>query len=104
MVEDTEEKKAEEPRDPWAPVKVQLTAPIDFGEGPVSELELKPMMRAFKDASIIVGPEGTKFDPYQLAIVGLKMAGHFVGATKFVDKLHPRDAVKLSEAVTGFLG
>jgi hypothetical protein len=88
------------------PMIVRLSTPIKFGDEMIEELVLKPVSRAFKDFELPMeeGAEGVKlvFQPYKCAIVGLKMSGHVVDATKLVDMLDPKDLVKLASAVFGF--
>lgn len=91
------------PRLPSSPVTIKLRQPIQFGQTMIEELTLKPNARAFKDFSLPADAKGkVDYQPYQLALVGLKLAGHMAAAPALVDKLDPKDMVELSQAVFSF--
>jgi hypothetical protein len=79
---------------------------VPFGkEQVIEELVLKPNSRAFKDYELPMREDGTVlFQPYALAVVGLKMAGHIAGAAQIVDRLCVADMMAVSHAVMGFFG
>lgn len=85
------------------PMTVRLRKPIPHGSQPIEELTLKPTSRAFKDFSLPMTAElKIDYQPYALALVGLKMAGYVVDSSKLIDRMDPKDMVELSQAVLGF--
>jgi hypothetical protein len=80
-----------------------LRKPIPFGKDTViSELRLMVSARAFKEFSLPMKEDGTiMFQPYALAVVGIKMAGQ---PAAIADKLDVRDMMELATAVMGFIG
>lgn len=88
-----------------ASVTVKLSAPVQFGKDsdPVTELVLKPTPRAFKDFSLpMTADNGVLFQPYALALVGLKLAG-IAGGPAFLDKMSISDMNEVAREVMGFL-
>jgi hypothetical protein len=84
------------------PVVVSLREPVKLGAVTVDSLTLKPSGRAFRNFSLpMTADGGILFQPYELAAVGVKMAGH---PAILVDKLHPADLIEVAQAVMGFLG
>lgn len=88
---------------PTSSATVKLSDPVQFGKDElVEELVVKPTARAFREFSLPMKEDGTiLWQPYTLATVGVKMAGH---PPAFVDKLSVRDMVALSHVVMGFFG
>jgi len=93
------------PAGPLEPLTIKLRVPIQFGKDTlIDELVMKPNARAFKDFTIPMGQDGAiSYQPYKLALVGLKMAGHIAAAPNLVDKMDPRDMNEVAQAVLGFL-
>lgn len=85
-----------------APVTLTLRAPVQFGKDsePISELVLKPSAKAFRDFALPMQGDGTiLFQPYELAKVGLRLAGQ---PAPVLDMLDPADMWELAQAVLGF--
>lgn len=82
-------------------MKLTLSQPIEFGkDNLISELDLKPTARAFKEFALPMKPDGGfLFQPYDLAVVGMKMAGH---PAALADKLSVEDMNEIAQAVIGF--
>ena len=84
--------------------EVQLTKKTGepIGE-PITELSLKPTAKAFRDFKLSMRPDGGfDFAPYDLATIGVKLAGHPVPVV--VDLLDPADMMELATVVLGFFG
>lgn len=100
------DEKAE--RKPGEAAVVSLRVPIEFGKlGPITELVIKPSGRAYRDLTIpmTVNSDGSKkidFQPYPLAVVGLKMAGHVAEAQILADRMDPKDMTEVALEVMGF--
>lgn len=86
-------------------VTITLRKPIPYGKGQsIESLELKPNARAFRDFGLPMGADKSiVFQPYPLAVVGLKLAGHHVNAAQLVDKLDSKDMHEIAMAVFGFM-
>lgn len=99
-MEPSDEKQEPEPeRKPGEPLK--LRDPVQFGSELIEELVFKPSARAFKEFSLPMDQRGKiDYQPYALAQVGIKMAGH---PAAVVDKLSVRDMNEVAQAVLGFL-
>ncbi len=86
---------------------IKLRRPVQFGRDaePVTELELKATGRALRELVVPMGAEGDLsmmlVKPYDLALVGLKMAG-VAGDKAFADLMDPRDIWEVGQAVLGF--
>ena len=90
--------------DPSKPVSMKLRTPVEWGKDQtIDELTLKPTARAFKEMTLAVDPNTGKVDyqPYALALVGIRMAGH---PPAVLDRMDHRDMLELSQLVFGFLG
>ena len=86
------------------PVIIKLSSPVQFGRDaePITELTLKPTARAFKEFTLPMKDDGTvMFQPYELAKVGLKLAGH---PAPVLDLMDPADMMEVAAAVANFLG
>lgn len=84
------------------PVTIALRTPVQFGRDaePIAELTIKPNARAFRDFSLPMREDGTiLFQPYELAKVGIKLAGH---PTAVLDLMDPADMWEVAQAVMGF--
>lgn len=86
-------------------VTITLRKPIPYGKDQmIEELVLKPNARAFRDFGLPMGADKSiVFQPYPLAIVGLRLAGHHVNAAQLVDKLDSKDMHEIAMAVFGFM-
>lgn len=86
-----------------APVTVRLREPVQFGKDaePITELVLKPTARHFRDLVIRTAEDGTvEYEPYRLALVGMKMAGQ---SAAVLDLMDPRDMSEVAAMVMGFI-
>ena len=81
---------------------VTLKHPIQFGETLIETLEVKPTGRALRDFTLPMEGDKVDFQPFKLAVVGLKMSGHIAGAEKIADMMHPGDMRDLAIVVLGF--
>ncbi len=87
---------------PSGPTKLKLREPIHFGKDLIEELTVKPTSRAFKEYALPMKDDGTiMFQPYTLASVGVRMAGH---PNALVDKLSVGDMMALARVVMSFFG
>jgi hypothetical protein len=86
---------------------VVLRHPVQFGKDTIEQLVLKPTCRSFRDYELPMemSEDGTKnkvlFRPYELARVGLHMAGQ---PAAVLDKMHPADMWEVANRVMGFIG
>lgn len=87
---------------------VDLRVPFEFGKEAdgkarlVEQLVLRPSSRAFREYSLPIREDGTTlYQPYDLAKVGMQMAG-FPAA--IVDKLDMLDMMEVAQKVMGFIG
>lgn len=88
---------------PAAGRTLRLHVPIQFGENapPIEELTFALNARAFRDFALPMREDGTiMFQPYELAKVGLRMAGQ---PAPVLDRLDPADMMEVAERVMGFL-
>jgi hypothetical protein len=82
-------------------MQIKLSEPISFGKDTIEELTLKPTARDFRDFAMhMAGDGGFLFEPYKLAALGIRMAGHPAPVT---DKLSVSDMMEVAQAVQGFL-
>lgn len=85
-------------------VKITLRTPVQLGKDaePITELELKPISRAFRDfPGLPMREDGTIiYQPQVLCAVGLKMAGQ---SPVFLDHMNPADMAEVARIVMGFL-
>lgn len=84
-------------------VTIKLSTPIQFGKDaePIVELVLKATPRAFRELQLPITEDGTTlFRPYELAKVGLKMAGQ---PAPILDLMDIADMMEVATAVMGFL-
>lgn len=90
---------------PFGSKTLKLRKPLQVTkETALDELVLEPKARAFKGHALIVNTDGSmKLDHYDLAILGLKLAGNFATAHVLVDQLDVRDMKELGELALGFL-
>lgn len=87
-----------------APTIIKLRVPVQFGRDaePIAELELKPAAKHFREFTLPMKEDGTvMYQPYELAKVGLRMAGH---PPAVLDLMHPADMNTVAGVVMGFLG
>jgi hypothetical protein len=84
-------------------VTVKLREAVQLGSEKVEELVLKPTARFFKDLEVTAGADGLKYKPYDLAVIGVRLAGR-PAAAALVDKMHPGDMQEVANVVLGFLG
>ena len=85
------------------PVVIKLKTPVQFGKDaePVGELVLKPTAKHFRDFTLHMTSDGTVlYQPYPLALVGLRMAGH---PSAFLDLMDPVDMSEVARVVMGFI-
>lgn len=87
-----------------APVVVKLKEPVQFGSELIEQLELRPTGRAMRDFSLVNKDGAVIFNPYDCAVVGVKMSGRLVGAEKIVDMMAPVDLMEVFQVVMGFIG
>ena len=86
-----------------ASVTIRLSTPVQFGNDsePISELVLKPTARAFRELTLPIKDDGTVlFQPYELAKIGLKLAGQ---PAPVLDLMDVADMMEVATAVMGFL-
>jgi hypothetical protein len=83
-------------------VVVKLRVPVVLGTETVTELELKPNARFYKDTTITAGQGQITFNPYDFAVVGVRLAGR-PAASAVVDKMDPADMMEVAQVVLGFL-
>ena len=86
-----------------APVTIKLSTPVQFGKDsePIAELVLKPTARAFRELTLPIKDDGTVlFQPYELAKIGLKLAGQ---PAPVLDLMDVADMMEVATAVMGFL-
>lgn len=89
------------------PNLVVLKHPVDFGSKErIEELQLKPNCRSFREYELPMemvegGRNRVLFRPYELARVGLHMAGK---PQAVLDKMHPEDMWEVANRVMGFIG
>jgi hypothetical protein len=89
------------------PYLVVLGHPVDFGaKERIEQLELKPNCRSFREYELPMemvegGRNRVLFRPYELARVGLHMAGR---PQAVLDKMHPEDMWEVANRVMGFIG
>ncbi len=83
-------------------VTLKLKSPIEFGKTTLEELVVVPTPRAYKGFSLSMTPEGKiDYQPYELATIGMRMAGQSSGA---VDKMSIADMNALAQLVLSFFG
>ncbi len=83
-------------------VTFKLSRPVQFGEEAISELKVKPNARSMRDLGLQMKGDSTIiYEPYNLAKVGVHMAGQ---PNAVLDLMHPRDVMELSGLVMGFFG
>lgn len=85
------------------PITIVLSTPVQFGKDaePICELVLKPTARSFREVTIPIKDDGTVlFQPYELAKVGVKLAGHPAAVLDLMDVV---DMMEVAVAVMGFL-
>lgn len=83
-------------------IKMRVPVPMGQDAEPLTELELKPAAKHFREFSLPMRDDGTViYQPYELAKVGLRMAGH---PASVLDRMHPADMNAVAGAVMGFLG
>ena len=89
----------------FSPKVLKLRKPLQLTkETAIDELELTPRARAFKGHSLVVRSDGAmELNHYDLAVLGLKLAGHTATATRLVDELDARDMKDLAELALSFL-
>lgn len=84
-----------------APTTYTLKEPIQFGSQPITELVLKPTAKAFRGFSLPMTEDGRVFfQPYELAEVAVRMAGHPAVVTEM---LSAEDMAAVAGIVMGFL-
>lgn len=80
---------------------VKLRVPVELGSEVVEELVIRPTVRAFRGFSLTVtGDGGMVLDLYELARLGVMMAGH---PAVLLEKLDVADMREVAQAVAGFL-
>lgn len=78
----------------------KLLHPVQFGSETITELELKPVAKAFKGYKQKVDSEGnTEFDMYASALIAVRMSGR---PDAVADLLHPADMAALAGEALGF--
>jgi hypothetical protein len=83
-----------------APVTVKLKEPVPFGTETIDELELKRNAKSMRNFALPMKPDGTiLFEPYELAKVGVHMAGR---PNAVLDMLDPSDVWALAQVVMDF--
>jgi hypothetical protein len=85
-----------------APVIIKLTEPVEFGSTMIETLELKPTGRAMRGLTLPMEKGKLDYQPWPLAVVGLKMAGHVATAETIADRLSPADLTEVANTVLGF--
>lgn len=88
------------------PNLVVLKHPVQFGKELIEQLEMKPSCRSFREYELPMemvdgGRNRVLFRPYELARVGLHMAGK---PQAVLDKMHPEDMWEVANRVMGFIG
>jgi hypothetical protein len=82
------------------PTEIKLSVPIEFGGDTISVLVLRPSARAFRGFSLPMTAEGgVLFQPYELAALGLKLAGQ---PAQLLDKMDARDMAEVARAAMDF--
>jgi hypothetical protein len=83
------------------PVTVTLNYPIQFGQELVEELTIRATAKAFRNFEVQGTQDGRMvFKPYELAILGLAMAGK---PRAMVDLMDPSDMQEVATIVLGFI-
>lgn len=83
------------------PLVLVLTAPVEFDERTITQLVLRSSAKALRGFSVEVTPEGgMKYEPWELGLVGMKMAGE---PSQVLEKMDMMDVQALAQAVMGFI-
>ena len=78
-----------------------LRVPVEFGSETISELTFKLNAQAFRNFGLPMQADGTIiFQPYELAKVGIRMAGQ---PPALLDRLDPADLWEVAQRVLGFI-